>query len=146
MTFYAVHRTEASDSPVNETVCKTVYKPPALRSLIEILQADMAKENIRVSEMFVSIRERPLVYFGKIDPHSAMCFIHGFYTGYGITSAANPNLTEARNKILALRGWQSPPVRPEKEMERKGMSAGQINNELLDIEIEAWRLIESAES
>lgn len=103
------------------------------------------KEKTKVSEVFEAIKKRPLVYFGKLDPQRAICYLHGFYDGYDAASTAKPNLAEARNKILSLRGWQVPSVLIDKEMERRGFTVEEIINELLDIEIETWRLIEQAE-
>ena len=96
----------------------------------------------KLSEVFEAIRERPIIYFGKMDSERATCFLHGFYCGFGAASEINLNVVEARNKILKTRGWKVPSVYLEKEMERKGMSDEEIINELLEIEIETWRLVE----
>lgn len=77
-----------------------------------------------------------------MESERATCFLHGFYCGFDAASEINPSQVEARDKILKLRGWRVPSVLIEKEMERKGMTVEEVINELLDIEIETWRLIE----
>lgn len=97
---------------------------------------------IKVSKIFEAIKERPLVYLGKYDPHSLTCYIYGFRQGYWLKSGDNSNFYDLRNKVLAKRGWEIPSVYIDKEMQRKGFSNEEIINELLEIEIETWQLLE----
>jgi hypothetical protein len=100
------------------------------------------KNKRKISKIFESIKERPLVYLGKLDFHRATCFIHGFYTGYEVEHDYKLNILPMRDKVLVARGWQVPSVYPEMEMKKKGYSDEEIISELLEIEIETWQMLE----
>lgn len=98
-------------------------------------------ERKKVSELFENVKKRPLIYLGKYDVNRMICFLHGFYYSYEISNEDSIYF-DSHNKILASRGWKVPSILINKEMERKGLTEEEMIKELLDIEIETWRLIE----
>jgi hypothetical protein len=95
----------------------------------------------KITELFESIKSRPLMYIGEYNVEKLNCLLMGIHLGLVIKNKIN-NYSECRKHILVKRGWNSSSTLIHKDMEKQGFSEIQIVQELLNIEIETWQIIE----
>jgi hypothetical protein len=88
------------------------------------------------------VRQRPLTYFGKMEPDIARNFLDGFSLSAGVV-LGNDQEAHFRNleKALNQRGWKFVALGVVPQMKKKRFSAEKIIDELIAIEIEYWRQI-----
>lgn len=91
------------------------------------------------------VKQKPHMYVVRSDVTSMESLIYGFNAGCHIMSGEiNPlKHRDIIDQVKIDRGWHFSPVSVTVEMRKRGLSDEKIIEELLDIEIEAWRRIES---
>src|SRR5262249_49787664 len=93
-------------------------------------------------EMLEQVRQRPAMYIYPLDGRSAENFISGVYA-----TAYTLGLGDRRKvwwEAQIARGWEMHATGPVPQMEERNMTAEQIVDEVLAIEIDAWtRLLDS---
>ena len=99
------------------------------------------KKYAEIVKIFRAVKNRPSIYIGNVEPRFLECFLNGFYACYGIYGGDRETYAELRKQTLESRGWKSSLL--SAEMERRGLSAEQCVEEVLDIEIETWLRLET---
>jgi hypothetical protein len=85
-----------------------------------------------------SVRDRNSMYFRPVDVVAAENFLNGFITGVASCGLEVP--IEIRESTTLERGWKWYAARPVDDMRNRGLTEDQIIDEILTIEIAAWRV------
>lgn len=86
-----------------------------------------------------SARKRPAMFFGAVAVEPAVHWLHGFETAaMSLLGIRDPHL-EVRQAVLESRGWEFTARHPSSDMIERGLSPGEIIDELLSIEVEILR-------
>jgi|RhiMetdeSRZDD1v2_1073273.scaffolds.fasta_scaffold157749_2 hypothetical protein len=98
-------------------------------------------EMIRTLEF---VKEKPHMFVADNPVTSMECFLFGFRSGcYANTDINSLKHKNTIDEVTIERGWHFSPVPVSIEMRKRGLSDEEIIEELLTIEIEAWRRMES---
>ena len=88
------------------------------------------------------VRQRPWIWIGRVDPELAKVFLFGI--DLCMESIGSGRVQEIRWQVESDRGWESSARGPISHMERKGLTAEAMVNELIAIEIETWKRVGAA--
>lgn len=95
----------------------------------------------KIIELLESIKARPLMYIGEYDFDRLNYLLFGIHLGYGMTNKIQ-NYSESRKKVLLMRGWNASSTLVHKDMEKKGLNKAEIAIEIIEVEIETWKILE----
>jgi hypothetical protein len=98
-----------------------------------------------ITDLFENIKSRPLMYIGEYNVERLNCLLMGIHLGLVINKKIN-NYSTCRKHILVKRGWNSSSTLIHKDMEKQGLTETQIVQELLNIELETWKMLENTNS
>lgn len=84
------------------------------------------------------------MYLSEVTIPSAIDFLEGFSVATSIFGC-KPS-TEITKEVYETRGWEFLAAWPHEEMKNKGMKEEEIIDELFQIEIESWKLLEARET
>jgi hypothetical protein len=98
----------------------------------------------RVLELLEAILKRPLMYFGKADDvEIANSFISGFSISLFHTFDIPFSRVDVLGESVTKRGHRFSPRGIWQELKEEGLDNEQIINELIQIQIEMWRIIKN---
>jgi hypothetical protein len=94
----------------------------------------------RLLDILQGAKLRPAMYFGHAEPGAASTFLAGFSSAAGTALGWDwERRFDVRKKVAVGRGWKSTSTGPVHQMEAKGLPAGKIVTELIEIEAEFIR-------
>lgn len=97
-----------------------------------------------IIEDLKTIKSRPYAFINPVTPEMLKCFISGLVRGYLLTNFITyEDYRHASKQSIFSRGWKIKSTSPYHEMQEKNMPENEIIEELLDIEIETWKILES---
>lgn len=94
-----------------------------------------------IIEVLESIRKYPTIYVGNVSPDSLLCLLNGFYLGLKTSSNTHENYPNVMKEVLTKKGWNSPSPSFINQMREKNLSDEEVIKELLEIEIETWKIL-----
>lgn len=84
-------------------------------------------------------RKRPAMYFGAVAVEPAVHWLNGFQAAvYSLLGVRDPHL-DVRQAVVESRGWEFLARHPSSEMSERGLTPGEVIDELLSIEVEILR-------
>ena len=100
----------------------------------------MNQEQIdKIIAMLEAFRKYPQMYTGRVDIDLTLAYLHGFEAGLRLYDNNQPG--KLRSKVTEERGWQVNALHPSSQMRERGMTPEAIVDEILVIEIEAWKRV-----
>ena len=92
-----------------------------------------------IYKMLQYVYRKPELYVAEDFP-PIVNFINGFNTAcYPV--ADQKQYEKARDTVLKKRGWSLSPAHPFREMSAKGMDDKAMTREILEIELEVWKML-----
>lgn len=95
----------------------------------------------RIIEVLESACARKRMYLSEVTVSSTMNFLGGFSVAAGIFGH-QPSV-EIMKKAWEGRGWEFLATGPLAEMKSKGMTEDEIIEELFQLEIQTWKLVDN---
>src|SRR5437868_5405661 len=99
---------------------------------------------MKASEYLEHVSKKLNLYINPVTQQNLKSFTDGFTLGYVLADGRLDyhDVVNAWQQVVAARRWEVNALGPHKEMEERGMSEKEIINELLQIEIQVWKLLE----
>lgn len=103
----------------------------------------MEQEKIeRIIEQLENIKTRPAMCIGNTEDVEALIhFFHGYSAAIFIIEGDRMPTLDVYHETQRRRGWQISALGIVPEMKEKGFSDAEIVQELITIEIEAWKTL-----
>jgi hypothetical protein len=103
----------------------------------------MEREKIeRIIEQLENIKSRPASFIGNAGDEEALIhFFHGYSAAIFIIEGERMPILDVYHKIHKRKGWQINALGIAPQMKEKGFSGVEIVQELITIEIEAWKTL-----
>jgi hypothetical protein len=96
----------------------------------------------RVIEHLEAMRERPILYIGRMEHELMERLLWGFKIGCFAAGDVDDGFEkhlEVSRQVIAEHGWEVLAISPSREMKERDLSEEAIIDELLAIEIDIWR-------
>lgn len=99
-----------------------------------------------IIEQLESIKKRPAMFLGKPDDVDAIThFLNGYHAAIFMIKGERIPILDDYKKIREQRGWEWNATSVAREMKEKSIPDKEIVQELITIEIEAWKIVLEAE-
>ena len=99
---------------------------------------------MKASEYLENVSKRLHCFIFPVTRENLKSFTDGFNLGYVLSHSELQfqDISDAWIEVIIARGWQVNARGVQKEMEKRGMSEHEILDELMQIEIHVWKLLE----
>jgi hypothetical protein len=98
----------------------------------------------RIISDLQEIKKKPNMYIQPVSSDMLVCFLNGLERGVLLSdrSLTFHEIAQARQEANQVRGWKNIPRNASHEMREKNICDKDIIQELIEIEIEMWRILE----
>lgn len=98
----------------------------------------------KIIDELENIKLRTWGYIQPVSPEMLVCYLSGLQNGIVLSSELLTfhDCVEAFKKSTVFRGWDSRASHPFHEMREKGVPEDEIISEILELELQKWKLLE----
>lgn len=94
------------------------------------------------------MKQRPMMLVTPLTPENASVFLAGMHRGVLLSQNVMTfgDFVHAYQFAIRIRGLEPTSLHPYRQLREKGMSEEEVVQEMLEIEIEMWRVLEKWEN